>query len=105
MLFFPYASALTSSHQEDFYGFATLSLKPEELRLSVKKAHGMEWNPDDVGKVLSRQVLFVGIYDGYLIFISCWNPPWLISKDMEVRQWHSTYDRNYMVYLSRSINR
>ncbi|KIM47897.1 hypothetical protein M413DRAFT_439591, partial [Hebeloma cylindrosporum] len=53
------------SHQEDFYGFATLSLNPEELRLSVKKDHGMDWNPNDVGKILSQQVLFVGIYDGH----------------------------------------
>ncbi|KDR85317.1 hypothetical protein GALMADRAFT_234115 [Galerina marginata CBS 339.88] len=53
------------SHQEDFYGFATLSLNPEELRLSVKRAHGIDWNPDPVGEVLARQVLFVGIYDGH----------------------------------------
>jgi protein phosphatase PTC6 len=53
-----------SSHQEDFYAFATLSLNPEELRASVKKCHGIDWNPEDVGPVYSRQALFVGIYDG-----------------------------------------
>ncbi|KAJ3515286.1 hypothetical protein NLJ89_g1864 [Agrocybe chaxingu] len=52
-------------HQEDFYGFATLSLDPEELRLSVKRAHGIDWNPDKVGGALARQVLFVGVYDGH----------------------------------------
>ncbi|KAJ7786192.1 phosphatase 2C-like domain-containing protein [Mycena metata] len=53
------------SHQEDFYSFATLSLDPEELQLSVKKAHGEEWDPLSVGDVLARQVVFVGIYDGH----------------------------------------
>ncbi|PPQ64760.1 hypothetical protein CVT26_002704 [Gymnopilus dilepis] len=53
------------SHQEDFYGFATLSLNPEELRQSVKRAHGIDWDPNLVGDVLARQVLFVGIYDGH----------------------------------------
>jgi len=52
-------------HQEDFYGFATLSLNPEELRLSVKKFHGIDWDPSKVGPVLARQAVFVGIYDGH----------------------------------------
>ncbi|KAJ7125697.1 phosphatase 2C-like domain-containing protein [Mycena crocata] len=52
------------SHQEDFYSFATLSLDPDELRLSVKKAHGVDWDPSSVGDALSRQAVFVGIYDG-----------------------------------------
>ncbi|KAJ6509421.1 phosphatase 2C-like domain-containing protein [Mycena vitilis] len=54
-----------SFHQEDFYAFATLSLNPEELALSVKKAHGVDWDPSGVGDVLSRQAVFVGIYDGH----------------------------------------
>lgn len=62
------------SHQEDFYGFATLSLNPEELRLSVKQAHGLDWQPERVSNILARQVLFVGIYDGYACII------WSICK-------------------------
>lgn len=54
------------SHQEDFYGFATLSLNPEELRLSVKKALGVDWDPNLVNDIYARQVLYVGIYDGYV---------------------------------------
>ncbi|KAJ7783663.1 phosphatase 2C-like domain-containing protein, partial [Mycena maculata] len=53
------------SHQEDFYSFATLSLEQEELRLSVNKAHGLDWDPSSVGEPLSRQAVFVGIYDGH----------------------------------------
>lgn len=53
-----------ASHQEDFYSFATLSLNPEELRISVKKAHGIDWDPSKVGDLYARQVVFVGIYDG-----------------------------------------
>ncbi|KAK7064321.1 protein phosphatase 2C 4 [Favolaschia claudopus] len=55
----------TRSHQEDFYHYATLSLDPEELRLSVKKAHGIDWDPSSVGDVLARQAVFIGIYDGH----------------------------------------
>jgi len=53
------------SHQEDFYAFATLSLDPEELRATVKKFHGVNWESTKVGEPLARQVLFVGIYDGH----------------------------------------
>lgn len=53
------------SHQEDFYAFATLALDPEELRSSVKKFHGIDWDPKKVGDVFSGQVVFVGIYDGH----------------------------------------
>ncbi|KJA25754.1 hypothetical protein HYPSUDRAFT_64481 [Hypholoma sublateritium FD-334 SS-4] len=53
------------SHQEDFYSFATLSLNPEELRQSVKKALGVDWDPNLVSDIYARQVLYVGIYDGH----------------------------------------
>jgi len=53
------------SQQEDFYAFATLAMDPEELRVSVKKAHGLDWDPRQVGDVFSGQALFVGIYDGH----------------------------------------
>ncbi|KAF5385318.1 hypothetical protein D9615_001419 [Tricholomella constricta] len=53
------------SHQEDFYAFATLALDPEELRVSVKKSHGVDWDPKKVGDAFSSQVVFVGIYDGH----------------------------------------
>ncbi|KAJ7492734.1 phosphatase 2C-like domain-containing protein [Mycena latifolia] len=53
------------SHQEDHSSFVTLSLDPEELRLSLKKAHGLDWDPSSVPDVLSRQAVFIGIYDGH----------------------------------------
>ena len=52
------------SHQEDFYAFASLSLDPEELRLSVKKHLEIDWDPKSVDDTTARQVVFVGIYDG-----------------------------------------
>lgn len=52
-------------HQEDFYSYATLSLNPEELRLSTKKFYGVDWDPSILDPVLARQAVFVGIYDGY----------------------------------------
>ncbi|KAH8120113.1 phosphatase 2C-like domain-containing protein [Phellopilus nigrolimitatus] len=51
--------------QEDSHQFATLILNPEELRLSVKKSFGIDWDPHAVGDAFARQVLFVGIYDGH----------------------------------------
>jgi len=40
-------------------------LNPEELKLSLKKDHGVEWDPNSVGDPHARQVLFVGVYDGH----------------------------------------
>ncbi|KAI5898413.1 protein serine/threonine phosphatase 2C [Schizophyllum commune H4-8] len=53
------------SHQADYYAFTALSLDPEELRLSVKKQFGYDWDPAAVGDNFNRQVAFVGIYDGH----------------------------------------
>ena len=53
------------SSQEDFHSYAALSLDPEELRLSLKKAHHIDWDPTSFPPPLARQVLFVGIYDGH----------------------------------------
>jgi hypothetical protein len=57
-------SSKTSSYQEDFHSFATLSLNPEELRATVSRHLGIDWDPESVGHPFSRQVVFVGIYDG-----------------------------------------
>ena len=58
---------ISLSHQEDFYAFAALSLNPEELRISVKKSHGVDWTPQAVDSIVARQAIFVGIYDGYIL--------------------------------------
>ncbi|KAI0257438.1 phosphatase 2C-like domain-containing protein [Lactifluus subvellereus] len=52
-------------YQEDFHSFATLSLNPEELRLTVSRHLGIDWDPESVGHPSSRQAVFVGIYDGH----------------------------------------
>ncbi len=65
-------SSLANRHQEDFYSFATLSLNPEELQLGLKKFHGIDWDPSLVGEQLSTQVVYVGLYDGFVI-----HPPFL----------------------------
>jgi len=54
-----------SSHQEDFYSYAALSLPTEELKLSLKKSFNIDWDPTLVPESLAREVLFVGVYDGY----------------------------------------
>ncbi|KAH7912603.1 phosphatase 2C-like domain-containing protein [Hygrophoropsis aurantiaca] len=59
------ASRGNRSHQEDFHAFAALSLDPEELRLSLQKSLGIDWNSKGVNDALTRQVVFVGLYDGH----------------------------------------
>lgn len=51
--------------QEDFYAYVALSLDPEELRLTLKKALHVDWDPSAIPSILARQVLFIGIYDGH----------------------------------------
>ncbi|KAI0788628.1 phosphatase 2C-like domain-containing protein [Abortiporus biennis] len=53
------------SSQEDFHAYASLSLNPEELRLTLKKNFHVDWDPTSLPETLARQVLFVGIYDGH----------------------------------------
>ncbi|KAI0274736.1 protein serine/threonine phosphatase 2C [Gloeopeniophorella convolvens] len=53
------------AYQEDFHSFATLSLNPEELRLTVSRHLGIDWDPENVGHPFSRQAVFAGIYDGH----------------------------------------
>jgi protein phosphatase PTC6 len=62
--------SVPSSYQEDFYAFATLSLNPEELQTSIKKSLGINWDHTLVGDTYSRQVIFVGIYDGKVYHFS-----------------------------------
>jgi protein phosphatase PTC6 len=40
-------------------------LDPAELQLSVKKSHGIDWDPKLVDGAVARQAVFVGIYDGH----------------------------------------
>ena len=53
------------SQQEDSHQIATLTLDPEELRLSVQKSFELDWNPNALGAEFARQIVFVGIYDGH----------------------------------------
>lgn len=54
------------SHQEDYHAIAALSLDPEGLRLSIKKSIGIDWEPENATDPIARQVVFVGLYDGYV---------------------------------------
>ena len=55
-----------SRHQEDYYGVAALSLDPWELQKTARKNLKEVWDPTLVSDFMSRQVLFVGVYDGYV---------------------------------------
>lgn len=55
----------TRGHQEDYYAFASLLLDPEGLQAGLKRTLGIEWTPKNISDPLSRQVVFVGLYDGH----------------------------------------
>lgn len=59
-----YLKLISSSHQEDGHSVCCLTLEPDELQMSLKQHHGIDWSPDSVGRDLAGQVVFVGIYDG-----------------------------------------
>ena len=59
------STLLCARYQEDFYSFSALSLDPEELRLSYKKAHDIDWDYSTLPTALARQLLLVGVYDGH----------------------------------------
>lgn len=54
------------SHQEDYHAIAALSLDPEGLRRSIQKTIGIDWKPENALDPIARQVVFVGMYDGYV---------------------------------------
>ena len=56
---------IRNSYQEDSHQFAALSLDPEELRLDAQKNFDVDWDPSAAGEAFARQVLYVGIFDGY----------------------------------------
>ncbi|KAI0320371.1 phosphatase 2C-like domain-containing protein [Amylostereum chailletii] len=55
----------TRAYQEDFNAFATLSIDPRELHLTVQRHLGIDWEPASADKSFANEVLFVGIYDGH----------------------------------------
>lgn len=55
----------TRGHQEDYYSFASLLLDPEGLREGLKRTLGIDWTPKNINDPLTRQVVFVGLYDGH----------------------------------------
>ncbi|KAG1862159.1 phosphatase 2C-like domain-containing protein [Suillus subluteus] len=55
----------TRGHQEDYYAFASLLLDPEGLQAGLKRTLGIDWTPKNISDPLTRQVVFVGLYDGH----------------------------------------
>lgn len=55
----------TRGHQEDYHAFASLLLDPEGLQASLKRTLGIDWAPKNINDPLTRQVVFVGLYDGH----------------------------------------
>ena len=60
----PHPDVYHDRHNKGERNVAAKALDPEELRLSVKKSFGLDWDPQAVGETFARQILFVGIYDG-----------------------------------------
>jgi protein phosphatase PTC6 len=56
------------SYQEDGHSICCLTLDPEELRANVKQTLNVDWDALKAGRDLAGQVVFVGIYDGQVIW-------------------------------------
>lgn len=54
-----------NSYQQDFYGFATLTLDPHELQYTLRTKLNYEWDPSDLPDFIARQAHFIGLYDGH----------------------------------------
>ena len=57
--------SFANSYQQDFYGFATLSLDPHELQHTLRTKLKYEWDPSGLPDFIARQVHFIGLYDGH----------------------------------------
>jgi protein phosphatase PTC6 len=62
-----YLKISSSRNQEDYHAIAALSLDPEGLRLSIKKTMGIDWEPENLKEPVARQVVFIGLYDGFVM--------------------------------------
>lgn len=89
-------NAQLGRHQEDFYAYATLSLDPGELQQTVKQAHHTNWDPEAIGPLLSRQVVFLGIYDGQVTHLFRGKIQTNIFPAMGDRLSLSFFVKNYM---------
>lgn len=53
-------------YQEDAHTVSAIHIPPEELRHSLQRYFGINWDPGHIGETLAGQVVFAGIYDGYV---------------------------------------
>ncbi|KAF9787224.1 phosphatase 2C-like domain-containing protein [Thelephora terrestris] len=53
------------AYQQDFYGFATLSLNPHELQHTLRTKLNYDWDPSGLPEFITSQVHFIGLYDGH----------------------------------------
>lgn len=44
-------------------------MPPAELRHSLNRYFGLNWDPGHIGETLAGQVVFAGIYDGYVSYV------------------------------------
>ncbi|KAG8903793.1 hypothetical protein FRC00_014491, partial [Tulasnella sp. 408] len=55
----------TRDYQEDAHTVTAVHIPPAELRHSLIRYFGLNWDPGHIGETLAGQVLFAGIYDGH----------------------------------------
>ena len=91
----------TSRYQEDFHSFATLSFNPEELRATVSRHLGIDWDPESVGHPFSRQAVFVGIYDGCVMSIAMTPSTTHENTGMVVQPCHNTCVKSCTAFWSQ----
>ncbi|KAG8948598.1 hypothetical protein FRC04_009500 [Tulasnella sp. 424] len=55
----------TRDYQEDAHTVTAIHIPPTELRHSLNRYFGLNWDPGHIGETLAGQVVFAGIYDGH----------------------------------------
>ncbi|KZS93140.1 protein serine/threonine phosphatase 2C [Sistotremastrum niveocremeum HHB9708] len=55
----------TRSYQEDHFSIQGIDVDPLELKLSLKRLSGFDWDPRSLPEPFAGQILFAGIYDGH----------------------------------------
>jgi len=58
-----------ASYQEDAHAVATIHLPWSSLQYGLNRNFGISWNPGLRDMDLAGQLLFVGLYDGFVMIL------------------------------------
>lgn len=81
----------------------TINVPPAELRHSWQRYFGINWDPGHIGDTLAGQMLFAGIYDGYVHQTYAWDHGLTKNPVTEGQRSHRTSKKNCIACSKRPI--